>query len=168
MNTYPITGPPYTDLALVNGTTYYYVVKTVDSAGLLSVASNEVSAKPSSKLPSARLDLDEPPVERLAAMTSSDATAGMAPYASTGQMSLGNVKFLHTDHLGSVRLVRLRGIVPLQAQVSGVRGGGPGAGLQQPLPLRRLRARHGIGSRLCHGEVLRLDEKPLALARPSR
>jgi fibronectin type 3 domain-containing protein len=40
-----LAGTSYTDTAVVNGTTYYYTVKAVNSAGS-SAASNEASAKP--------------------------------------------------------------------------------------------------------------------------
>lgn len=42
----PVTSPSYTDASAVNGTTYYYVVKAVNTASQLSGASNQVSAKP--------------------------------------------------------------------------------------------------------------------------
>jgi hypothetical protein len=42
----PVTSPAYTDTGVVNGTTYYYVVKAINTASQLSGASNQVSAKP--------------------------------------------------------------------------------------------------------------------------
>ncbi len=42
----PVTSPAYTDTGVVNGTTYYYVVKALNTASQLSGASNQVSAKP--------------------------------------------------------------------------------------------------------------------------
>ena len=41
-----ITGTTYTDTGLTNGTTYYYVVKAVNSSGTESAYSNEASATP--------------------------------------------------------------------------------------------------------------------------
>ncbi|MGQ9498566.1 MAG: carboxypeptidase regulatory-like domain-containing protein [Desulfotomaculales bacterium] len=46
LNSTPLTGTSYTDTTVVNGTTYYYVVKAVDGRGNLSEASNEVAATP--------------------------------------------------------------------------------------------------------------------------
>jgi hypothetical protein len=45
LNSSTLTGTSYTDTTVTNGTTYYYVVKAVDSAGS-SAASNEVTATP--------------------------------------------------------------------------------------------------------------------------
>ena len=44
LNTSPISGLSYTDTTVANGTTYYYVVRSVSSTGIESVNSNEVSA----------------------------------------------------------------------------------------------------------------------------
>lgn len=45
-NSAPITGTTFTDTGLTNATTYYFVVKAVDSTGNESDASNKVSAVP--------------------------------------------------------------------------------------------------------------------------
>lgn len=47
LNSSPLDSSDYTDTNVVNGTTYYYVVTAVDTAGLESVNSGEVSATPS-------------------------------------------------------------------------------------------------------------------------
>ncbi len=47
LNTSPITSSNYTDTTVINGTTYYYIVKATDSAGNESESSPEVSATPS-------------------------------------------------------------------------------------------------------------------------
>jgi fibronectin type 3 domain-containing protein len=46
LNSTLLTSSNYTDTNVVNGTTYYYVVTAVDTAGLESVNSSEVSATP--------------------------------------------------------------------------------------------------------------------------
>lgn len=46
INTSAVTSTSYTDTGLTNGTTYFYVVKALDSAGNESSASSEVSATP--------------------------------------------------------------------------------------------------------------------------
>jgi hypothetical protein len=43
----PVTNPAYTDTGVVNGSTYYYVVKAVNTASQLSGASSQVSGTPS-------------------------------------------------------------------------------------------------------------------------
>lgn len=43
----PVTNPAYTDTGVVNASTYYYVVKAINTANQLSGASNQVSATPS-------------------------------------------------------------------------------------------------------------------------
>jgi hypothetical protein len=47
LNTEPISSSNYSDTTVVNGTTYYYIVKATDSAGNESESSPEVSATPS-------------------------------------------------------------------------------------------------------------------------
>jgi hypothetical protein len=42
----PVTTPSYNDTGVVNGTTYYYVVKAINTANQLSGASTQVSATP--------------------------------------------------------------------------------------------------------------------------
>lgn len=44
LNPAPLTAPTFTDSTVVSGTTYYYVVRAVNSAGTASTDSNEVSA----------------------------------------------------------------------------------------------------------------------------
>jgi len=46
VNATRLTSPAYSDSGLTNGTTYYYVVKAIDTAGNVSGASNEASAVP--------------------------------------------------------------------------------------------------------------------------
>jgi RHS repeat-associated protein len=81
VNAWPIAGTTYTVAPLQNGTRYYFSVKTKDTAGLLSAFSNEVSATPTSRLPS-----------------------GPAP-GSGPSATLTNVTvwYLHHDGLGSTR-----------------------------------------------------------------
>jgi fibronectin type 3 domain-containing protein len=44
INTSPVALLSYVDTAVVSGTTYTYVVKSIDSSGLESVASNPASS----------------------------------------------------------------------------------------------------------------------------
>ncbi len=109
LNNYPITDTTYNDLTVVNGTTYYYVIKAVDTAALLSAASQpEVWAKPSSRLTRNWLESDPywwgRPLEGAQVARAVD-PGSVAPYRATGYFSWGMVRYLHTDHLGSVRLV---------------------------------------------------------------
>src|SRR5262249_3216300 len=54
LNAYPLIGTYYDDLNLINGKTYYYIVKAVDTSGLVSAQSNQASATP--KIFYSRLD----------------------------------------------------------------------------------------------------------------
>jgi hypothetical protein len=47
----PVTGTTYTDTAVINQTTYYYVVTAVDSQGRESLPSNQVLARPGGPKP---------------------------------------------------------------------------------------------------------------------
>ncbi|HEV8242914.1 MAG TPA: RHS repeat-associated core domain-containing protein [Candidatus Polarisedimenticolia bacterium] len=106
LNSAPITTQAYTDLNVTNGTTYYYKVRAVDTAGWKSTQSNQVSAKPKSFgmgmniTPGSWQGTDEPASDRLA-----EGSEAISPYATAGQMVGANVLFLHSDHLGSLRLV---------------------------------------------------------------
>ena len=44
LTTTPVTGTRFTDSVVANGTTYYYVVRAIDSAGSQSVNSNQATA----------------------------------------------------------------------------------------------------------------------------
>jgi fibronectin type 3 domain-containing protein len=74
------TSPSYTDSALTNGTTYYYVVAAVNAAGESSANSTQVSAKPVA--PSA-----PPPVPANLVATAGDSSASLAWTASSGATS---------------------------------------------------------------------------------
>lgn len=49
----PATGTTFTDSTVTNGKTYFYVVRTVNSAGVESGNSNQVSATPKAPAPAA-------------------------------------------------------------------------------------------------------------------
>jgi RHS repeat-associated protein len=107
LNGVPITSTNFTDLAVTNGTTYYYHVKAVDTAGGLSLPSNEVSAKPSKLQMGHRHEGDEDPAADLVLAEGADGwdDPGLAPYRVIGQSGSVTIFFLHSDHLGSLRLV---------------------------------------------------------------
>jgi RHS repeat-associated protein len=108
INSYPLLGTAYEDLGLQNGTTYYYVLKSVDTAGVLSAASNEVSAKPKA-FGQTFLSPDlGPPATRVNGDPPSYAQVELdelSPYRTIGQGIPVKIFYLHTDHLGSLRVV---------------------------------------------------------------
>jgi RHS repeat-associated protein len=109
LNSVAVTVTNYIDLSVTNGTTYYYKVKTVDTAGLLSGWSSEVNAKPSALYGFNDLAPDSPSETQIATNgpTFPDAKEALAAsgYSVIGQVAGATILFLHSDHLGSLRLV---------------------------------------------------------------
>jgi RHS repeat-associated protein len=108
LNGIPVTTTNYIDLAVTNGTTYYYVVRTVDTAGLVSDPSNEVSAKPTSKQMGFNQTDDWDGRSgglQLARSGNQPGVSQVAPYTITAQSLGEKIFFLHADRLGSIRLV---------------------------------------------------------------
>ncbi len=107
LNSFPLLTPYYEDLTVTNGTLYYYIVKSVDTAGVLSTTSNEVSARPKvfqqSRGPSVPSGPDD--LNRIASVREDLNRQDVMPFRTTGDAYPYIVTFLHHDHLGSLRLV---------------------------------------------------------------
>ena len=104
LNAYPFFDTSYEDLGVTNGTTYKYIVKSVDTAGLTSSASNEVSAKPTPFGPIGRWERsngDEGEAQVAAGATSGENSA----YRVIGDGALPQIFYLHSDHLGTLRFM---------------------------------------------------------------
>lgn len=79
INTSAVTSTSYTDTGLTNGTTYFYVIKAVDSQGNESSASTEVNATPAAAVttnPSAPTNVSATAGDTQAALSWTASTAG--------------------------------------------------------------------------------------------
>jgi RHS repeat-associated protein len=106
------------DLGVANGTLYNYVAKAVDTAGNSSVPSTQVSATPSSQgnggsggsggggvNPRPRGSIENLRPWRDGPTTAIAEATAVAPHEIVGQPPAARILFLHSDHLGSLRLV---------------------------------------------------------------
>lgn len=120
LNAYPITDDYYYDVSVVNDTAYTYMIKAADTANLPSPSSNETVATPHAaggggggeggggvsprdqgcldRIPFCDANEDGIPEGESDRLTCS-------PYQMIGQGMNVKMFFLHSDHLGSVRLV---------------------------------------------------------------
>lgn len=115
LNAAPVTGTSLTDVGLLCATTYYYRLKSVDTASNESSYSTEVAAttgscstggkKRAEAGPSWKPDRE--PGQSLAIAGIAEAVGfASAPHQAIGQAVMDWVGYtLHTDHLGSIRLV---------------------------------------------------------------
>jgi RHS repeat-associated protein len=110
LNAIPQTARTYVDTALTAGTTYYYVVKAADTANNVSTASNQVSGVPQSGSGSGGPGPKPKGKSLISAYRDPDMPESLeaAPYRIVGQAT-GGYFYLHSDHLGSVRLVTDQG-----------------------------------------------------------
>jgi len=80
-----VTGNTYTDLAVTNGSTYYYEVSAVGPVGE-SVAGNQVKATPLASLPAAEIAIGHAEVFNVRATIKDDLVADVASLIDDGNL----------------------------------------------------------------------------------
>lgn len=96
-----LSGAPYDDHDVVNGTRYHYVVKGVDGAGNVGATSNEVNARPEDRVPPS-VPYFVAPGRSPGPVSTSEAVTPLAGYAEPGSqvvLSRGDIPIGTVDAL---------------------------------------------------------------------